>query len=136
MRLLSAIAAAKNRKNGERLNEDAPRVLALPEAPSPRGEPSRRSGYAPTSVRPSVTLVADHLARGAESAQEPELVVARPAGEGSANDARPRHGEEEQDADVERDDLERNRDRARYRRRGARRPANRLGREAARGTRC
>ena len=61
---------------------------------------------APTSVRPMRDLVGDHLARGAQAAEQAELVVARPAGERRADDARAGEREEVEEPDVEVDDLQ------------------------------
>ncbi len=60
----------------------------------------------PTSAEAHRDLVADHLARGAQAAEQRELVVARPAGERGADDAGARHREDVEDADVEVRDLE------------------------------
>ena len=87
----------------ERLDEDAPRVLALPA--DHVVEADRAVDHHRADEREAERdLVADHLARGAERAHERELVVARPARDRGADDALPRHREDVEDADVERRD--------------------------------
>ena len=80
-------------------------------------------------------LVGDELGRAAEAAEQGEAVARGPAAEEDAVDAEGEHGQDEEEAGVEVDDLERDRpaEEADGRRRRARRPWSRR-RKRRRGT--
>ena len=67
-----------------------------------RAQLERAGGHDDAHQRePHENLVADHLADGSKAAQQGVLVVGRPTGEGDAVNGHRRHGEEEQQANVE-----------------------------------